>query len=38
MYQLTVAGLQYFLEIATWLEHVFMGLVAKISTKGFLHP
>ena len=38
MYQFTVAGLQIFLDIATELEHVFKGLVAKIATGGFLHP
>ena len=35
MYQLTVARLQIFLGITTWLEHDFMSLVAKIATGGF---
>ena len=38
MYQLTVARLQIFLGITTWLEHDFMSLVAKIATGGSYTP
>ena len=38
IYNLTVSGLQIFLEIATQMEHDFIGLVAKIATGGFLQP
>ena len=37
MYQFTVVGLQIFLDIATWLKHVFMILVVKIAIGGILH-
>jgi len=38
MYQLIVAGLQIFLDIATRLKHVFKGLMTIIATRGILHP
>ena len=37
LYNLIVAGLQIFLEIAIRLELIFMGLVGKIATGGVLH-
>ena len=38
MHQLSVARLQIFLGITTWLEHDFMSLVAKIATRHFYTP
>ena len=37
LYNLIVAGLQIFLEIAIRLELIFMGLVGKIAIGGVLH-
>ena len=37
LYNLTVAGLQIFLNIATRLELFFMELVGKTATWGVLH-
>ena len=38
MYQPIVAGLPIVLHMATQLQHLLMGLVAKIATGGFFTP
>ena len=38
IWNLTVARMENFLSLQPWMEHDNKGLVAKITTGGFLHP